>query len=266
MDITDNSSLSPAAGGWAIRGYLLVEALVFWGTVGFCYWLVPRENNFAFLSHSFSYLGGFDACHNPRWWWVFSIAMAFWGIATVPVVLYIYHRFAPISRWAARTGAIILLIGCLGIVLVGVIPTGHSTVPGGFDWILAHRRAGLLTATGFGVGVFWFEIMLFVDGFTRKRLGQHGYWRYVWPYAFWWTMIFLTTYYLVSWMFVYERMKTEAAAAGRALQGSWTEALNTRYSIPLWENIMIITLFVFLVWLPLALPREIPGEQEPRVR
>lgn len=256
-------SLTPA-GTTVFRWYLLAVAVLFWGLVFTCYLLVPRENHFGFLSHSFSYLGGFDACHNPRYWWLFSVAMTFWGLATVPVVFYIYRHFAPISRWAAIVGALLLLVGCVGIILVGVIPTGHSDVIGGFNWGRHHRRAGLLTATAFGTGAFWHEIMLFVDGFSDRKLGNHGYWRFVWLYAFWWTMAFLATYYLTAWMFVYERMKTEAAAAGRQLQGSWTEALNTRYSIPLWENLMIITLFIFLTWFPLILPgKQTPAPAEP---
>jgi hypothetical protein len=212
------------------------------------------------MSHSFSYLGGFDACHNPAWWWVFSIAMTFWGLATVPVVLYMYRRFAVVRRRSARIGALILLLGCLGIILVGVIPTGHGGPESTFDWGRAHRRAGLLVAIAFGIGIFWHEILLFVDGFTRRKLGTSGYWRYVWPYTFWWGMAFLATYFLVKWMFVYERMKLEAAAAGTVLRGSWTEALDSWYSIPFWETVMIVTLYIFLVWLPLALPKEVPKE------
>ena len=44
-----------------------------------------------------------------------------------------------------------------------------------------------------------------------------------------------------------------AAAAGASIGSSWSEAMNTRYSFPLWENILIYTLFLFLVWMVTAL-------------
>ncbi len=245
-----------------LRRYLAVEALIFWGLIVLCWSLIPRANQFGIMTHSFSYLGGFDSCHNPRWWWVFSIAMTFWGAATVPTVFYMYRRFARVHVRSAGIGAAILLIGCVGIALVGLIPTGHSAVIGGFNWGRAHRAAGLTVAIAFGIGIFWHEILLFIDGFTRKTLGVHGYWRYVRPYTFWWVMAFLATYFLTAWVFVYERMKVEAAATGRHLEGSWTEALNTWYSIPFWETVMIVTLYIFLAWLPLVLPNEVPEHED----
>ena len=104
----------------------------------------------------------------PYYWWLFSVAMTFWGLATVPVVFYIYRHFAPISRWAAIIGALLLLVGCAGIILVGVIPTGHSDVIDGFNWGRAPRRAGLLTAFAFGIGAFRLDLAVF--GFKGLHL------------------------------------------------------------------------------------------------
>ncbi|HPO12711.1 MAG TPA: hypothetical protein PLI09_04640 [Candidatus Hydrogenedentes bacterium] len=237
-----------------LKRYFVFMTVVFWGLIAAAYLSYPRENHFTIMTHSFSYLGSFDPEHNPKWWPIFSVAMTFWGLSTVPLVFYLCRRFSAISRPAARIGASQLLLGCLGIILVGVIPTGHGIFIGTWDWGLAHRNAGLMVAITFNLGIFLHEILLFIDKFTRRHLGRYGYWRFVWPYTFWWSIVFLAAYFLTKWVFVYEDMKKAAAVAGRTLEGSWSEALNTRYSIPLWENILVVTLFVFMIWLVARIP------------
>ncbi|HRZ84483.1 MAG TPA: hypothetical protein P5069_18675, partial [Candidatus Hydrogenedentes bacterium] len=63
---------------------------------------------------------------------------------------------------------------------------------------------------------------------------------------------------LVRWEYVYAAKKAAAAAAGASIGSSWSEAMNTRYSFPLWENILIYTLFLFLVWVVTALTASDP--------
>ena len=234
-----------------LRWYLAAQTLVFWGLILFCLQLIPDENHFGFASHPFSYLGGFGPENNPRWWRIFSGAMIFWAVALIPVVFYLRRRFAVVSKWGSLSGAAWLLLGCAGIFLVGVIPTGHAQFWGTMSYVGAHRYSSVPIMMGFGFGIFWHELMLFADRFKDQRLRGSGYWKYVALYAAWWGVVFTGIYFLVRWVFVYERMKREAAVTGRFLAGSWTEALNTIYSIPLWENILIISLFVFMTALPL---------------
>ena len=56
-------------------------------------------------------------------------------------------------------------------------------------------------------------------------------------------------------------MKAEAAASGGHIGSSWAEGLHTCYSFPLWENVVIYTLFIFLIWFALALPSEVPARR-----
>jgi len=194
---------------------------------------------------------------------VFSIAMTFWGLATVPVVAYLYRRIATISRWGAEAGAFDLLVGCMGIILTGLFPTGTGLVFANLDWGRIHRGVGVLVMAGFGFGVAWYEILLIKDWYCVKWRGTNSCFthkKFVLPYAVWWTIAGLATYFLVKWVFVYDKMKIAAAAAGKPLQSSWTEALNTRYSMPLWENLMLCTLYIFLVWFALSAPNEISGK------
>jgi hypothetical protein len=243
--------------GGELRRYIACKTAAFWGLILLCWTLFPPQNQFSVMTHSFSYLGSWEPIHNPAWWWVFTVAMVLWGVALVPLVFYIHRRFVHVSRWGAAFAAFLLLAGCLGLVLVGVIPSVHGQLVGNQSWAGIHRDAGLLVAIAFCAGIFAHELLLFHDGFTRKRLGTKGYWRFFWPYLVWWAMAFTALWFLVRWLFVYEDMKRAAAAAGRQLQGSWTEALHTWYSIPMWETVMICTLYVFLLWFVLVIPNEV---------
>ena len=247
-----------------LRCYVAVKAVLFWGLILLSWALFPSQNQFSIMTHSFSYLGSFEPFHNPKWWWVFTIAMVLWGVALVPLVLYIHRRFSHVSRWGAALAALLLLAGCLGLILVGAIPSVHMRFAGRQSWAGIHRDAGLLVVIAFCAGIFAHELLLFRDGFTRKRLGKHGYWRFFWPYLVWWTLAITAADFLLRWMFVYEDMKRAAATAGRQLLGSWSEALHTPYSTPMWETIMICTLYVFLAWFVLVVPHELspPSESE----
>ena len=247
-----------------LRRYIALKAAIFWGLILLSWALFPSQNQFSIMTHSFSYLGSFETIHNPRWWWIFTIAMVLWGVALVPLVLYLHRRFSHVSRWGAAFAALLLLAGCLGLVLVGTIPSVNLRFVGRQSWAGIHRDAGLLVAIAFSAGIFAHELLLFRDGFTRKRLGKHGYWRFFWPYLVWWTLAFTAAYFLIRWMFVYEDMKRAAAATGRQLLGTWSEALHTWYSIPMWETIMICALYIFLAWFVLVVPYEVsvPAEND----
>lgn len=71
-------------------------------------------------------------------------------------------------------------------------------------------------------------------------------------------------YYLISWEFIYADMKSKAALAGVRIGSSWSEALNTRYSFPLWENVVIYTFYVFFAWFMLVLPNKLPENHSKR--
>ena len=243
-----------------LRGYLFFEALLFWGLIAHCWIIYPAENHYSIMTHTFSFLGSFESKHNPGGWWLFSIAMVFWGSATAPVVLYLYRRFATISKWGARAGAFLMLMGCTGIVLVALFPDVPGNVIGDWRSTDIHEKASILIAAGFLLGISWYGVLLLKDRFFPGPGGggscfNHG--RLLWPYLFWGIVVGVATYFQIRWEFVYAEMKAAAAASGAHIGSHWSEALNTCYSFPLWENVVIYTLFIFLVWLPLAVPDEI---------
>jgi hypothetical protein len=247
-----------------LRRYLAFESLTFCGLI-FVSWLsYPDEHHYSIMTHTFSFFGSFESKHNPEWWWIFSIAMTFWGCATVPLVFYVYRRFVTVAAWGARLGVLLMLAGCAGVVLVACFPDAHGAVIGDAEWTDIHEKAALLVAAGFGLGIPWLGLLLLKDRFFG-RTARNGYrfdhGRLLWPYLFWLTVTGTAMYFQIAWEFVYAERKAAADAAGAHFGSHWAEALNTRYSFPLWENITIYALFIFLMWFGIALPGE-PVEQD----
>jgi hypothetical protein len=236
-----------------LRVYLAAEATLFWGLI-FVSWLsYPADHRYSIMTHTFSFLGSFEDTHNPDWWWIFSIAMLAQGFGLMPVVLYMRRCFAAVSGWASRVGALFLLAGCCGIIGVALFPDARPVLFGTTRWTDIHEKAAVLTAIGFGAGTLWHGGLLLFDRFSpgRRRMPHR---RIFWPYLFWISITGTGIAFLTRWEGIYRRMREEAARTGAEIGSSWSEALNTRYAFPLWENIGIYTLFIFLIWLALVLP------------
>ena len=244
-----------------ITGYVLAEACIFWGLIFTAWMSYPADHHYSIMSHTFSFLGTWDPQHNPEHWYFFSMAMAFWSVASVPLVFYHHRRFALISRWGAHVGAFLLLLGCIGTLGVACFPDARGPVIGTLEWTHIHEKAAILVAIGYTLGLLWFGGMLLRDRIARAMSGQPGpfdHWRLTWPYLFWLAVTAMAVSNQVTWGIHYEGMKKAAAAAGTHIGSSWAMSLNTFYAFPLWENIVIYTLFIFLAWFSLAVPNEIP--------
>lgn len=247
-----------------VRQYLAAEALIFWGLIFLCRMIYPDKNHYSILTHTFSFLGSFEPFHNPEGWWLFSIAMIFWGSATLPVVLFLYRCFRVISRWAAGTGAVLFALGCLGIALVGIFPDAHGNVIGAWEWTDIHEKASILVAAGFTLGILWHGLLLLADRVALKRLSGNGAFNYrsvLWPYVFWGTVACLAVHFQIQSSLYYAQLKMAAALSGKSIGSHWAETIGTRYSFPLWENIVIYALFIFIVWFTAAMSRTCSAEK-----
>jgi len=244
-----------------IKKYVLVEACLFWGLILAAWISYPAEHHYSIMSHTFSFLGSWDPQHNPEHWYFFSMAMAFWSLASVPLVLYHHRRFALVSRWGAHVGAFFFLLGSLGTLGVACFPDARGPAIGSIEWTRIHEKAAVLIAAGYTLGLLWFGGLLLRDRIARALRGggshfNHG--RLIWPYLFWFAVTGFAVNNQITWGMRYEGMKKAAAAAGSHIGSSWSLSLNTYYAFPLWENIVIYTLFIFLAWFALAVPNEIP--------
>ncbi len=251
--------------------YLIAMSAIFWGLILFCWLLYPPENNHSIWSHTFSFFGSWDEQHSPRWWWVFSVAMVFWGVAMLPLIAYHWRRLSPVSVWAAGVGAGLFTVGALGTLLVGIFPDARGEVFANWQWNAdlaadvaqrnawrwtdAHEKAAILCFVGYGLGLFWYTGWWIANQLRgTKRLP----FAVIWPLKLWLAVFALAAYNQVSWALRYEQMKANAKAAGTPIGSSWGESLNTIYAFPLWENIIVYTLFIVLVWFTRTLPTAPP--------
>lgn len=233
--------------------YAGVTAPVFWGLILLSRFLYPALNSYSPMHNTFSTLGSIEEKHNPSWWWIFSLALGFWGLSLTPLVFYLYGRFRKISVFCARTGFLLLLAGCAGIILVGLFPYGRITLPGGVPLNRVHDRAAAITAGFFIAGILWHGGMLAADAVSariRKKRARLASKSVIPPYALFFSALIPALYFRIRWRFVYAEMK---AGEGAPVGSAWREALGTIYSFPLWQHICIAALFIFMLWLPYAL-------------
>ena len=250
-----------------LKLYLTAVSVYFWGLIFLAWLSFPADHKFSIMTHTFSFLGSFEAKHNPQWWWIFSIAMVSWGILMVPLVFYYHRRFVAISRGGAVTGTLLLLLGCAGISMVGIFPDASPVLFGSVRWTDIHEKAALMVAAGFIFGLSCHGVLLLKDRFFMAN-NPHGlrfdHGKLFWPYLMWSSVLAVSAYFLIRWEFVYPQWKAAAMAEGRDIGSSWSASLGTRYSFPLWEQAMIYTLYIFLVWFALVLPaNSVPTSSSP---
>jgi len=249
----------------AIRKYMFGLSAVYWALI-FSAWVgYPKDHHYSIMTHTFSFLGSWADKHSPQWWWLFSVGMVTWGLGMLPVTLYLRKRLSAVSPWASWVFGFLYVVGGFGIALVGVFPDapGEIVAGAGYTWTKVHAKVAVSAFAGFFLGNLWMGAMLLLDGLWLRRMEDAGSARFqyttlLWPYLFWLPILCTGIGFLVKWEYAYAAKKAAAAAAGAHIGSSWSEAMNTRYSFPLWENILIYTLFLFLVWMVTALTASDP--------
>ena len=251
-----------------LRRYLGGQAAVFWALILLTWLAYPSAHHFSILTHTFSFLGSYNPEHNPRYWWLFSVAMGFWAVSELPVVAHLHRAFARGRGGLAWLGSIGLVAGCAGLLLVGLFPDVRAEWRNGIRYTQVHTGAALLVAVGFGAGLVTY-LLIWLLGLLRRALGGErrageepalpG--RVGWPLLFWCVCTGTCVFMVLRWERVYAGMKLAAASAGRPIGSAWVEGLKTWYAFPLWENLAIDTLYLSLVWLALTVRRDraVPG-------
>jgi len=243
--------------GSTLRRYLAVVCAIYGSLILSCVALFPAPG-FSIMIHSYSTLGSWNESNNPQWWWLFSTAMTMWGIAMIPVVFYNYRRMAVISGWAAAIGSFLMLLGGIGVSLVGIFPDAHGTI-GAYEIREIHKYVAIFGAGFYILSNIWFGVMLLIDALRNRFDGDFNYKWFIPPYVAWGSVFVVGVHFMLEWERVYPQVKAAAIAAGQPVPGHYGGALNTRYSFPLWENLVIYSLIIFIVWFALALPKEVPA-------
>jgi len=244
------------AGDWTpaeARAYIVFTATVFWGLIALARLSFPADHHYSIMSHTFSFLGSFEPKHNPRWWWIFSIAMSFWALTTVPHALFFGRTYA---LTAPRTGKVITLfmwIACVGMLGVACFPDARGNVIGQWEWTDIHEKAALAGFLGGFAAILTMGGVILVNLWKGDRLQPPFPRRMLVPFGIWFTIFVLGVHFQVTWARMYPVLKARAAAMGQPFGSSWSESLHTIYGFPLWENLIIYAQFVFLAWSTLIL-------------
>ena len=224
-----------------IRWHLAVLVAGYWGLV-LCAWLgYPAENHFSVTTRMLSALGSFEDRYNPRWFWLFSVAMVYCGLCMVPVVLYVRRRLLAVSAWGATVGTGFFLLGCAALMLTGLFPYAHRDFLG---WQLSHlhmNAAALITA-GFALGFVWHGLLLLQDRFARMTFSRQGgrpYLRFIGPFL-------VCVPVLIT---LATRIRWESVRAG-----DMSAAFSGMAHFPFLEHIAIWSLTIFIVWFTIVLP------------
>lgn len=243
-----------------LRIYLAAEALVFWGIIFICWRRFPLENAFSIHTHTFSYLGSFELDRNPDGWWLFSIAMVFWGLASMPIVLHNLRKLATARPEGLRLTGVFLATGCVGIVLVGLFPDARGPVVGSIRWTDLHYIGAAVLVLGFLTGISRFarSVRWAARDTALDQATRTTFQRARWPQAIFLGVSGVALTLLILWIFVYEERRAAAEAAGRIFGSPWHEAMHTPYSFPLWDNVFVQSLFIYLAWTALALSAATP--------
>lgn len=236
--------------------YLGVVCVIYWGLIFSAIGFFP-EHKFSIMSYTYSALGSYDDSNNPQYWWLFCTAMTLWGIAMIPVVLYNYRRLATVSPWLAAIGAFFMMLGGIGISLVGIFPDAHGLTFNNYEIREIHKWVALGGAGGYMLSNIIFGVILIIEAVTDKT-GEFNLKWLIPPYVIWGGIFGTGLYFQFQWEKLYPQLKAAAIAAGQPVPGHFGAALNTRYSFPLWENLVIYSLFVFIAWFAIALPEEVP--------
>ena len=241
----------------SLRMYVAVEALFFWGTIFLCWQQFPAENKFSILTHTFSYLGSFNPDRNPAAWWLFTVAMVGWGLLSLPLLRYIARHLRSASPKPPEKAIALLYMGVVGIILVGLCPDAREPFFGtAIRWTDLHYIGAAVLVLGTTIGIPWTAVLVYHTAKNPQgdEKTRRAYQRAQWPHTIYLIISGVALYFLLRWIFVYEKIKAAADAAGLEIGSPWQEAMNTPYSFPLWDNVYVQTLFIYFIWFALTLP------------
>lgn len=248
----------------SLRIYTAALAFFFWGLSYLCWLQFPVENAFSIHTHTFSYLGSFNEDRNPTGWWLFTIAMAGWGLASIPLVRHIRRQLENTAPNGARRAGRCLIAGCIGIILVGLFPDARETLIGPIRWTSLHYVGALVLVLGFLIGIPWTAVLVRraatspdIDDTVRSAFKRAW-----WPHVLFLVEVSVSLLFLIRWEFIYPKLKAAAEAAGQEFGSPWREAMNTIYSFPLWDNLFVQTLFIYFIWTALTLPNQSTAHEE----
>ncbi len=249
-----------------IRLHLAFLAVGYWGLVYCAFRGYTSLHPYSVMTHTLSALGSFDDGHNPKSYWLFTLAMVYCGASMIPIILYIRRKLAVVSEAGAWVGSLFFIVGCVAIILTGLFPDARGKVFGLWEYRHVHMKTAVTIAIGFGVGIIWHWILLLRDMITRGTFNTPGklpYLKLMGPFSV--TLpVFVAIGFRLEWRYLYAAIYAALHSSGEEMRTYWGFVEKGFRSFPLLEHLSIWGLTIFVIWFAAVLPYEI--EQNQRLR
>ncbi len=230
------------------KRFLPAIVLIIFTFLVIAYLFYPPDLNYSFFSDTISGLG--DFVENPNGWWGFSIAIWTLSLSFFSLFLYMHRRLGVIYRKTARFGTFFALAGCLGLFIIGFIVDAGAPLIGSLSFSRVHM---IFVYGGFGglaIGVLMYGFIFIKDSCPRFG-GQQliPRWRGLPPYV----IIFgLAAGGMGVSQLLKEIYYPDSSWNGPGL-----------LSVSFWEWMLLFGIILWVFWIGLILPEEIPERPNP---
>ncbi len=147
--------------------WILIGSILFWGFLLISYFYYPKEDSFSIMTHSISFLG--DWYDNPYPGWLFfTIALTMGGIVFFPIGMYIYRRMAVVGKKFAIFFNFLYILGCIGVILVGIFADVSSKELWGMGINDIHNNVAVLGFGGILLAALGYQVFPFFDRRNSK--------------------------------------------------------------------------------------------------
>lgn len=244
-----------------LKLYCLLQFLILLIFIVIAMALYPVENDFSIMRDTFSYLGSPNDNHNPNGWYFFSIGLFIVSITIFPLLFYRHRRLVKIAPWEARFTTLLMLIGAIGIFGVGLFPDSGQDFIEDLSYGKMHNTMALIFFIGDGLGLIFDGLLIYTkDRFPKWPGGKGGHQianhKIIAPtYIIFITIALAMGICLIGWEIYYPILHAQDPSIGH-----WPgEGI---FSFPMWEWIVIVSLFPTFYSTLLGLPNQIPNNNK----
>ncbi len=221
-----------------LKRHLPMMQIVFWTLLLIAYLLFPPELNYSMFERSISNLGSYTETQGATF---FSIAIIFFGISLFPIFLYFFYRFKKICKCAAYLGVFFGILGCIFIVLIGIVSDDPVDFFG-MDQARVHVYIAAIGILGIGLGMLTYVLPILKDTFFKRGHRQFPLLKLILTYSI---LIFA-----ILGMGIAELIKA---------QYNYDFPGPGFLSFTFWEWMLLITFNIFLIFFSVFIPDKIKG-------
>ncbi|CAL6082339.1 Conserved_hypothetical protein [Hexamita inflata] len=215
-----------------------------------------RTNFYAPWNNTFSELGSRDDSKNPKYYLLFSCCLWWLIVFDIPLSFFVYRRNVVINKVAAVTSQVFYVIGWIGITLDGCFCSTMQKIPGtNVVSMDIHVPASTLGMIGFAVALFNNAFNMVRDQtkcLGKRRWADHQQRKLFNPRHTYISAVLMSSVCVIALSLTIINLILKAK---HIPEQPWM-----KYTIggELWENILICTLILTILWNVLALPVKIP--------